>query len=196
MTQNKVYCAGPLFSSGEKREMETIAEVLELAGYTTFLPQRDGLEGIEILPRLLERGLDQHRAGAVVNRAIFSYDVYQLCGVCSATVANLNGRVPDEGTVVEAALTWMSNRPLVLYKHDARVAFPFGDNPMLTGLTNHKVVQDVDSLPHELAELTTSDKFTVPRHVKQVVEAGQTIGNARSKGDLIGFLFEIGTRNE
>jgi nucleoside 2-deoxyribosyltransferase len=40
----------------------------------------------------------------IVNKAIFSLDTYQLLRQCDVVVANLNGRVPDEGTIVEATL--------------------------------------------------------------------------------------------
>ncbi|OTP76147.1 Nucleoside 2-deoxyribosyltransferase [Caballeronia sordidicola] len=40
----RVYCAGPLFNARERAEMDSIASVLEQAGFSTFLPHRDGLE--------------------------------------------------------------------------------------------------------------------------------------------------------
>ena len=41
---SRVYCAGPLFNESERTEMAAIAQVLEKAGHTTFLPHRDGFE--------------------------------------------------------------------------------------------------------------------------------------------------------
>ena len=37
----KVYVAGPLFNSLERRYLEELATALEARGYTTFLPHRD-----------------------------------------------------------------------------------------------------------------------------------------------------------
>ena len=177
--------------------MDEIAKTLQGAGYDTFLPQEDGLEGVELLPRLIDRGLDRDRAGTVVSQAIFSFDVYQLLSICSATVANLNGRVPDEGTVVEAALTWMSNHPLLLYKDDGRVGFAFGDNPMLTGLGDHKVIHNIHQLPLELASLTASPaELLLPRHVERIVEAGKRIAEIHDQGDLVMFLLDMGSSGE
>ena len=62
-------------------------------------------------------------------------------------VANLNGRVPDEGTVVEAAVAWHAGKALVLFKNDARSPFAGHDNPMLTCLTDLRITGHIESLP-------------------------------------------------
>src|SRR5439155_25501198 len=77
----------------------------------------------------------------LLQRAIFALDLYELLENSDAVVANLNGRVPDEGTIVEAAVAWHAGKALVLYKADARAPIDGSDNPidgsdnpMLTGL--------------------------------------------------------------
>ena len=137
---SRVYCAGPRFNESERTEMAAIAQVLEKAGHTTFLPHRDGFEYAQLLPELTPIcGSDT--ANAVLQQAIFALDV---------VVANLNGRVPDEGTVVEAALAWHARQPLVLYKADDRSLIAGSDNPMIVGLSNLKVVSDLDEIPEVL----------------------------------------------
>ena len=42
----RVYCAGPLFNRAERDEMTDIADVLCEAGYTVYLPHRDGMDGM------------------------------------------------------------------------------------------------------------------------------------------------------
>src|SRR5207237_2250426 len=116
----RIYCAGPLFNPAERREMDDIAGVLEAAGYTTFVPHRDGLEFARLLPELQHIVPSAPAADAVLRRAIFSLDVFQLLSRSDAVVANINGRVPDEGTVVEAALAWFACKAVVLYKNDSR----------------------------------------------------------------------------
>ncbi|KQR77003.1 hypothetical protein ASG35_12045 [Burkholderia sp. Leaf177] len=62
-------------------------------------------------------------------------------------VANLNGRVPDEGTIVEATLACHSGKPLVLYKTDVRSMLGGSDNPMVTGLGDFESINDSSALP-------------------------------------------------
>ena len=68
--------------------------------------------------------------------------MFKLLSWSEGVVANFNGRVPDEGTIVEAALAWHSGKALVIYKHDSRSAFAGHDNPMLTGLTDGHIVDN------------------------------------------------------
>ena len=126
----RIYCAGPLFNDPERHEMQQIAEALERAGYETFLPHRDGLEFSQLLPALLDLGVTQSRADGVLQRAIFSLDVHQLLVGCQGVVVNLNGRVPDEGTVVEASLAWHAEKPLVLYKRDGKNKDRYTSHPL------------------------------------------------------------------
>src|SRR2546425_4087678 len=127
----QVYCAGPLFNELERREMGDIAQVLEAAGYTTFLPHRDGLEFARLLPELQHIAPTPAAGDIILQKAIFSLDVFQLLSCSDAVVANINGRVPDEGTVVEAALAWLAGKALILYKNDSRSVLSGSDNPML-----------------------------------------------------------------
>ena len=84
--------------------MQASADVLEEGSYKTFLPQRDGLEPL-VLPAL-ESPLKMFQGllGDTIDQAIFAVDVYQLASECDALVFNMNGRVPDEGAVAEAAI--------------------------------------------------------------------------------------------
>jgi len=138
----RVYCAGPLFNTPERREMLEIATQLERGGHETFLPQRDGLELAELEP-VLATLAEQRTASEVLHRAIFSVDIFKLLSWSDGVVANFNGRVPDEGTVVEAALAWHAGKALVIYKNDSRAAFAGRDNPMLTGLTDGRFVNEL-----------------------------------------------------
>lgn len=146
-TKQRIYCAGPLFNEPEKREMAEISAMLEGAGYETFLPQRDGLELSRLQPELSAFVGDSAQAASLVDRAIFSLDAYKLLGWAHGVVVNLNGRVPDEGTVVEAALGWHSGKAVVLYKRDERAPFSARDNPMLTGLVEGEAVSAIAELP-------------------------------------------------
>ncbi|HYL80063.1 MAG TPA: hypothetical protein VEU07_04570, partial [Candidatus Acidoferrum sp.] len=39
---HRIYCAGPLFNRPEQEEMAEIARALAGAGFSTFLPHKDG----------------------------------------------------------------------------------------------------------------------------------------------------------
>ena len=143
----RVYCAGPLFNASERAEMAEIAAHLERDGFSTFLPHRDGLEFAKLKPALHARGLGEREASLVLARAVFSLDTFELLRKADAVVVNLNGRVPDEGAVVEAALAWHSGKALVLYKHDARSKLSGEDNPMVTGLGRFSVCAHIAELP-------------------------------------------------
>ena len=142
-----VYCAGPLFNDPERLEMAELAAVLEANGHKTFLPQRDGLEFADILPALSACGLGSEEAENVIRRAIFSLDTYKVLHWADVVVANLNGRVPDEGTVVEATLAWVAGKALVLFKNDARTLLNGADNPMVLGLGDFKTIRLVSQMP-------------------------------------------------
>lgn len=140
----KVYCAGPLFTSKEQEEMQFIAMAIEELGYSTFLPQRDGLELSKCVESLVARGLSEEESGLLTSRAIFALDVYQVLYGCDALVANLNGRVPDEGTVAEAAMAWSRGKLVIGYKADCRSPFGGQDNPLLAGLFHFELYKSVD----------------------------------------------------
>lgn len=174
----KVYCAGPLFNLPEKAEMGEIASALEVAGFTTFLPQRDGIELANL--RAYLRGDDRLTAAnldEVIARAIFALDISQLAS-SDAVVVNLNGRVPDEGAIVEAGVGWTLNKAVVLYKSDARSLFNGADNPMISGLGKFALVSEISKLP-----LAVEERLNETRARKDLGET-IVIGQAISRGSL------------
>lgn len=138
-----IYCAGPFFTEKEREEMSELATSFEKAGFNTFLPQRDGLELIASSKALVSLGVDPDLATHLVSKAIFSLDVYQVIIECDAIAVNLNGRVPDEGAVSEAALAWSTNKIVVGYKTDQRSVFMGHDNPLVSGLFDFKICQNM-----------------------------------------------------
>lgn len=124
-----IYLAGPLFNDGERQEMALLATALENLGLNTFLPQRDGLE-LDSL-RQIEPG-----ASALWASAIFRLDMAHVLA-SRGMVVNLDGRVPDEGAMVEAGVAWATGKPVVLYQRDARRCFDGDNNPMISRLSLH-----------------------------------------------------------
>jgi len=144
-SQYKIYCAGPLFNPKEKEEMEQIATVLENAGYSVFLPQRDGLEFAELFPFFLEKGVPSQRALSILNMAIFSLDVFQIMDG-AGLLLNMNGRVPDEGAMVEAGIAWAHNKVVVIFKSDSRSLIQGNCNPLVLGLAEFSFVDSYNDI--------------------------------------------------
>jgi nucleoside 2-deoxyribosyltransferase len=187
----RVYCSGPLFNDPERAEMEEIARALEAAGFATFLPHRDGLEFRPLLPVLIGRGLDLDRAQAAWDRAIFALDVYQVAAGCAAVVVNLNGRVPDEGAVTEAALAYAAGRVVVGYKADLRSLVAGRDNAMVAGLfgfrTRGSVAGAVEAVREEIARprVAATPVADAAGPFGETVRLGERIWDALARdGDL------------
>jgi nucleoside 2-deoxyribosyltransferase len=151
-----VYCSGPLFCPEEIGVMSNIARVLEEAGYGTFLPQRDGVEAyvMNSVNNPFTNLFVFDPISRFVYRATFALDIYQIIERCDYGVFNINGRVPDEGVVVELAAAFACGKPLVIYKDDRRSLAGGWDNPMLSGAScTFSVVGDIARIPRELAEV-------------------------------------------
>jgi nucleoside 2-deoxyribosyltransferase len=180
MEKNRIYCSGPLFCAEEVGGMSAIAKVLEDAGFQTFLPHRDGLEsyvmhfGNSSLPSTISA------IHTRVDYAIFSLDVYELMERCGAVVCNLNGRVPDEGMIVEASLAYAAGKPLVLFKDDIRAPFGGYDNSMLTSLVHGKIVKKLKELPSVLKQEMSQkiDLMPLSGDLKKAISYGKRISSA------------------
>jgi nucleoside 2-deoxyribosyltransferase len=179
MTEHRIYCAGPLFNSSERAEMEILAEALEQAGFKTFLPHRDGFLYEAILPDLAKAGYPLEVAQWLARQAIFALDVYQVLVTCAGMVVNLNGRVPDEGAVVEGAMAWTAGKAVVLFKDDARSKIDGLDNPLVAGLGGFRLVNRSEDVPRALARALAEHPpapvqvDSLPVTTRQVSERGQ-----------------------
>jgi nucleoside 2-deoxyribosyltransferase len=179
MEKNRIYCSGPLFCAEEVGGMNVIAKVLEDAGFQTFLPHRDGLEAyvMRFGNSSLLSTISAIRTS--VDYAIFSLDVYELMERCGAVVCNLNGRVPDEGMIVEASLAYAAGKPLVLFKDDFRAPFGGYDNSMLTSLVRGKIVRKLKELPSALkSEMSKKiDLMPLSGGLKKAISYGKRISS-------------------
>ena len=188
-TPYRIYCAGPLFNPSERAEMEMLAETLEQAGFKTFLPQRDGFLYAAMLPHIFRAGYARDVAQWMVRQAIFALDVYQMLVACEGTVVNLNGRVPDEGAIVEGSMAWMAGKAVVLFKDDARSLIDGLDNPLLAGLGGFRVVQRSEDLPMRLARALAEcqpvalQAESLPLTVQPVLARGQRLTEVNAAGD-------------
>lgn len=171
MRKGRIYCSGPLFCPEERAGMAQIARIFEEAGYETSLPHRDGIErfvlGSANNPAANLPGIS--KLTEAINRAIFCLDIYQIVEGCDALVFNMNGRVPDEGGVVETAVAWSMGKPLVIYKYDARSKVGGNDNSMIIGLTP--------------AFSTVGELEALPREIERARQAARAVGGIRTGGE-------------
>jgi nucleoside 2-deoxyribosyltransferase len=126
----KIYVAGPLFNSHERGYLEQIANVLEDAGYETFVPHRDA--------GLLDTGSDLDRP------RLFASDLAAL-RACDLVVALLTGADQDSGTSAELGIAFSEGKPCFGITDDFRWL-----NNMIWGICGegqHIVKKAEDVLP-------------------------------------------------
>ncbi len=196
-----IYCSGPLFCPGELGEMLALTRLLEARGYGTFLPQRDGIEALVM--GLINSPLNVNvlKVRNVLDRAIFALDIYQILERCDALIFNMNGRVPDEGGLVETAAAWACGKPIVIYKNDARTPFKGMDNSMVSGLTRGRLIRSMEKIPAELEKVMGTMKKQgggtnagFPPDVQSAVDLGRKIwsllrhrdGSGKKNDTLVG----------
>jgi nucleoside 2-deoxyribosyltransferase len=179
MSENRIYCSGPLFCAEEVGGMSAIAGVLEEAGFETFLPHRDGLEAYTMRFGNSQLSSAISAIRTRVDYAMFALDVYELIERCDAVVCNLNGRVPDEGMIVEASLAFAAAKPLVLFKDDIRAPFCGYDNSMLTSLVRGDIVGNLKELPSALKKVMskTADEVCVSNDLQKAIAYGKRISS-------------------
>ena len=119
----KVYFAGPMFCKSEKDYNAAVAAMLEDAGYSVFLPQRDGNEAA-----LMKDETEEERT-----RVIFDVDTAAIRNA-DVLFMVLDGRVPDEGACVELGIAYALGKPCYGIKTDVRAAENGMDlNPLIAG---------------------------------------------------------------
>jgi len=159
--------------------MEALAAVLRAGGFETFVPHADGLEFAQVRPWLIEQGYEAEAVGRVLHAAIFALDVYQVLVGCGSLLLNLNGRVPDEGAVAEAAMAWSWGKPVVIYKDDCRSKVHGRDNPLVVGMAGFEVVEHPSLLAARLRTLLAGRdsawRVPCPPHLAATLRQGEQL---------------------
>lgn len=140
----QVYIAGPLFNIHERWYLERIAEALEGAGYTTFLPHRDA--------GLIELQNEASQA------KVFRDDIAALDG-CDLCVALLTGPDQDSGTSAELGYMFAQGKLCFGISDDFRYL-----NNMLWGLCGEgkRIAKDIEGLMGLLAASQTAGRPVGP----------------------------------
>jgi nucleoside 2-deoxyribosyltransferase len=195
----RIYCAGPLFNRTEQQEMAEIARVLEGTGFSVFLPHRDSFLFADVHREFLREGYTSGESTRMIQQAIFWLDSYEIISRCQGLVLNMNGRVPDEGAVVEAAVAWMAGTAIVLYKSDARSSIHGSDSPLVLGLGGFVKVSTIPEIAYAFTQLFRSKRadpeMLLPRAVKDVIAPGrrlsQRLAACQSSADLVPIIVSL-----
>ncbi|MBI2001879.1 MAG: nucleoside 2-deoxyribosyltransferase [candidate division NC10 bacterium] len=198
-TGYRIYCAGPLFNRPEQEEMAEIARTLEGAGFSVFLPHRDGFVFAEVHREFLRGGYESAEASRMIQQAIFWLDTHEVVSACQGLVLNMNGRVPDEGAVSEAAMAWMAGKPIVLYKADSRSLIQGSDNPLVLGLGNFARVSTIPEIGYAFTQVFRTwrpgKSPVLPQAVRSAVEAGRRLSRllatCTSPADLVPIIVSL-----
>lgn len=155
MVDYRIMITGPLFNPKEREEELEIATALEKEGFLTYLPQRDGLLFADIVGTLKNPTEEKKKA---IMELIGHYDAYNAADKCDGCVLNLNGRVPDEGALVEGAFSFARGKYLVAYKNDGRSLIQGFDNPLVSILSGFDLIDSVEKIPGEFRRLIAQGK--------------------------------------
>lgn len=135
----KVYFAAPLFCKSEKDYNVLLTSYLEKAGYSVFLPQRDGFEAAALEDKSEEEKIS----------LIFEKDTSEIKN-CDIFFMVLDGRVPDDGACVELGIAFASGKKCYGIKSDTRSLETGVDlNPLIAGCFK-KIFYNTDG--HKLLE--------------------------------------------
>jgi nucleoside 2-deoxyribosyltransferase len=137
-----IYFAAPLFCQAERDFNLKLTTKLEEAGFSVFLPQRDGVE--------LSKDFLRGKTEKEICQAIFNLDRSKILE-SDIVIFILDGRVPDEGLGVELGIAHENKflkdqeKLLIGYSTDMRVfAKVFKVNAMLFGALDDLVSNEND----------------------------------------------------
>jgi nucleoside 2-deoxyribosyltransferase len=133
------YVAGPLFDEGERWFIEKVDQLVQDAGFDTFLPHRDNppktAENVGEIFLNDKGGIDR----------------------CQVVVANLNGIMTDDGTAWEMGYAYANNKFIIGLFTDWRARFP-NENEVVNLMMQcsiNKLVRSLDELDVALREWST-----------------------------------------
>jgi len=198
----RIYCAGPLFNRPEQEEMAEIARTLEGAGVSVFLPHRDSFLFEDVYREFLRGGYDSAEASRMIHQAIFWLDAYEVLVGCQGLVLNMNGRVPDEGAVAEAAMAWMAGKAIVLYKADSRSLIQGDDNSLVLGLGSFVKVSTIPEIAYAFTQLFRNWRLgkspVFPQAVRSALERGRRLSKllaaCKSSADIVPVIVSLTRR--
>jgi len=166
----RVFIASPGYSIAEKKLNLEIDSVIKGAGFSTFLLERDCPEYGLLVAELRKREYAPDQARDIAS-SVIGFLIYRQCYIeCDVTVLNLNGRVPDEGSIIAAGISFASGKHLVTYCDDSRRLFYGIHHPLITVLTLSEMVNRIEEIPPALRRCFESDQTSRTRIGKMAAD--------------------------
>ena len=154
--KQRIFISGPMFSPADLWEGNVIKAALVEAGFDTYWAPVDGIEDERLIKNLqspLMALTYYQKVALLVQKLGWTLDIYMATFGCDGMVMDMNGRVPDGGSIVEAANAYACGMPLVLYKETSITMWGPFNNPMIAALTKDwEPVDAVDKIAPALNE--------------------------------------------
>ncbi|MEM0139966.1 MAG: nucleoside 2-deoxyribosyltransferase [Ferroplasma sp.] len=144
MLKYDIYISAPLFNEMERAFNEKVDEFVRTAGFSTYLPQRDGGED-ELL-------LQNPEMWPETSRRVFQRDVLSLKN-SKILLMLMDGRVPDEGACVELGMAYALGKICIGFKTDTRSFATGQNNLMLDYSFSYEIIRTWDGLKDLLLKI-------------------------------------------
>jgi nucleoside 2-deoxyribosyltransferase len=142
----RAYIAGPLFNEGERWWNAEIDSRVRKLGFTTYIPQRDGVK--------LENQSDVLKIFESDKNALMQADVI---------VANLDGMDVDSGTAWEIGFAEGLGKHCVGVYTDWRLHFKYQTVNLMIQCSVDKLVLSLDELEQYLQQRLAEEKAYIPK---------------------------------
>lgn len=184
-----IFLSGPMFDGADLWEQRQIKDVLVKAGYDTYLAAEDGIEDDRLVDNLHSPFLGTaafQYVSILVQKLGWTLDIYMATFGCDAMVFNMNGRVPDEGSVAEAANAFAVGMPVVTFKSTSITMWGPFDNPMVAALNRSwHPVTTYDAIPAAvdaaIAARDASYTYVAPPYFAKSLEIGKYVHEHRDE---------------
>lgn len=185
----RIFLSGPMFDGADLWEQGQIKDVLVKAGYDTYLASEDGIEDSELIDDLQSPLIGTkafQTVSLLVQKLGWTLDIYMATFGCDGMVFNMNGRVPDEGSVAEVANAFAVGMPVVTFKSTSITMWGPFDNPMVAALnrTWHPVTT-YDAIPaalaRALADRDPAYQFVPPPYFAKSLAIGKYVHEHRDE---------------
>ncbi len=169
MNRYALYLSGPSYHPEEQESMRFLGDYLKRFGYTLFSSSEHGFQ--DLIMKTFNSPGDQTEISRLSYKKscllAFALEYYKILSA-DACIGFLNGRVPDESTVIKMGIAFGTGIPVIHYKYDPRILFPNGINTMISGLTgNFNHVKDIRKLPVAVEEKIINRKGNSIHDIKQ-----------------------------
>jgi nucleoside 2-deoxyribosyltransferase len=187
--KQKIFISGPMFSPADLWEGNEIKAALVKAGFDTYWAPEDGIEDERLIKNLqspLMAAPYYQKVAILVQKLGWTLDIYMATFGCDGMVMDMNGRVPDGGSIVEAANAYSCGMPLVLYKETSITMWGPFNNPMIAALTKDwEPVDSVDKIaPALTATIEAKDpayQYVPPPAFARDLEIGKFVSEHRDE---------------